>query len=489
MKILKKGRSEEEIIASFHQPSEGDKIALLIAVFLLSGLLIILILLFSMDSLLRFLSPSLLILFIASLFCILLYIGFCFVDKAKIGYSLVLTNKRIKYRKSSMDYDKVKGIYYCPHKREERFIIGYLSQGLALVSRYLSHGFALVSISPEDLRELLGQNKEEIANRQKLILIKDGLFFIPMDIERLPELLKMLSRYIPQAELDLETFLFKDVCEGGYLLANSSDLFQAEIYDGKSSLPALHNFFLGLRDLLRFNLSSAYQKLNRAFSYGELRARPYLALTQYLLQKYDECISLLTHASPALNAGERLILASSLAKQGRWEAVREMIEELPQGFSQRFQLGYLCAKGNWQRLIELGAKQKDGVSLNLCLNCARQLLLKGPIKPPMEKVPSPPRVSWRYYLGYLLTILSGAALALLKSWHKGFGVLLYFLGLFLLEWLPRKYMTKELFIYLIYQLNLKFASPYWCTYAYLEELEIGKKEKSLQKGGLESERG
>lgn len=472
MRNPRKEISKEEIIASFYQPNEGDKIALLIAVFLSTILLIILFLLFSMDH-----PPNSLPLFvvlIVFIFSILLYFGFYIVDKAKIGYSVVLTNRRIRYRKFSIDYEKVKGIYYWPHKRENLFI-----------ARYLSQGFVLVSISPEDLRRLLAEKREEIKNLQKLL--KDNFFFIPTDIEHLPELLKTLSRYIPQAEPDLETLLFKDLCEGGYLLANSSDLFQAEIYDGKSSLPALHNFFLGLRDLLRFKLPSAYQKLNKAFSYGELRARPYLALTQYLLQKYDECLSLLTSASPALNAGEKLILASSLVKKGRWEDLREMLEELPESFSERFLLSYLCAQGDWKRLIELGGKRKDGVNLNLCIDCARQLFLRGRIRPPMEKAPSPPGPSWRYYLGYLLTILTGAALTFLKSWHKGIGILLYFLGMFLLEWLPKKYMTKELLSYLAFQLNLKFASPYWCTYTYIEGLEGEMEAKSLHKGGLENE--
>ena len=474
MRILRRDKSEEEIIASFYQPSVGDKIALLISVFLSTAFLVIIILLLSMDYFPSFLSPPLLIILIIFLFGLLLYFGFSFVDKAKIGYSVVLTNRRIRYRKFSMDYGKVKGIFYWPHKRENW-----------LIARYLSQGFVLISISPEDLRELLGEKREEMKNFPKFMT--DNFFFIPIDIEHLPELLKMLSRYIPQAEIDLETLLFKDLCEGGRLLANPSDLFQAEIYDGKSSLPALHNFFLGLKDLLRFDLASAYQKLNKAFSYGELRARPYLALTQYLLQKYDECISLLTNASPALNGGERLILASSLAKQGKWDVVREMLEELPEKFSELFHLGYLCAQGDWQRLIELSGKQKDGVYLNLCVNCARQLFLRGRIRPPMEKAPSPPGLSWRYYLGYLLTILMGAALTFLKSWHKGIGILLYFLGMFLLEWLPKKYMSKELLSYLAFQLNLKFASPYWCTYAYLEELEKEMEAKSLNKGGFENE--
>jgi hypothetical protein len=59
--------------------------------------------------------------------------------------------------------------------------------------------------------------------------------------------------------------------------------------------------------------------------------------------------------------------------------------------------------------------------------------------------------------------------------------------MFLLEWLPKKYMSKELLSYLAFQLNLKFASPYWCTYAYLEELEGEMEAKSLNKGGFENE--
>jgi len=484
MRIFKKDNSQEEIIASFFQPGEGDKIALLIAVFLLTALLIIFVLLFSMDILTRLFSPPFLILLLIFLFGVILYFAFDFIDKAKIGYSLLLTNKRIRYRRFSIDYEKIKGIYYWPHTR-----------GNFAIARYLSQGFVTVSITPEDLRKFLGEKKHDLRELEKMI--KSNLFFIPTDIERLPELLRMLSRSIPQTELDLETLLFIDLGEGGYLLANSSDLFQAQIYDGKSSLPALHNFFLGIKDLLHFKLSSAYQKLSKAFSYGELRARPYLALTQYLLQKYDECISLLTHASPALNAGERLILASSLAKQGKWEAVREMMEELPEGFSERFQLGYLCATGDWRKLIEIGERQKDGASLNLCLNCARKLLAKGTIKPPMGKTPSPPRVGRRYYLGYILTIIGAAAVAFLKSWDKKISFLLYLLlylfVMSLFEWLPKRYMIKELLSQLTYHLHLKFTSPFWCSSGFLEEekeFEGGKaKNKSLHKGGFENERG
>jgi hypothetical protein len=479
MRIFKKENLKEEIIASFYQPREGDKIALLIAAFILTGLLIILILLFSMDILIRLFSPPILILLIIFFFGGIIYFAFDFIDKAKIGYNLLLTNKGIRYRNSFIAYEKIKGIYYWP-----------LQRGSLAIARRLSQGFAVVSLSPENLRKFLGEKKYDLKVLEKMI--KNNFFFIPPDVESLPELLKMLSRYIPQAELDLETLLFIDLGEGGYLLANSSDLFQAQIYDGKSSLPALHNFFLGLRDLLRFNLASAYQKLSKAFSYGELRARPYLALTQYLLQKYEECVSLLTNASPALNEGERLILASSLTKQGKWDVVREIIEEIPREFSERFQLGYLCAIGNWKRLIEMGEKQKDGASLNLCLNCARKLLAKGTIKPLMERTPSPPKVGLRYYLGYILTIIGAAALAFLKSWHKSISILLYFIAMFLFELLPKKYMMKELLSYLTYQLKLKFASPYWCSSAYLEEEKEFEGEianKSLNKGGLENERG
>ncbi|MGB9877487.1 MAG: hypothetical protein ACPLPS_06940 [bacterium] len=453
MMSFKKEKQDEEIIASFFQPYEGDKIALTIAVVLLLVFCIIAII----YSLTATPNPSSIPFFILALLFLplLALLAFVVMGRLTIGINIHLTRKGIIYKKQFIPYETIQGIFHWAPTSD-----------LFYIPRQLHKGFFLLTTPPQDLRAIL--KKEKLKFAELLPLIKKNCLFIPPDVINLPKLLKTLSSLVPSAGLDIESLLIAELAEGGSLLTDPYDIFQAKLYAEKSHLSSHHNFYEGLKDLLRLNFKGALKKLKKAYQEGETRARPYLALIYFLQQQYNECVSLLANPSVKLNRGERLILLASLARQNKWEEVNKMIDEDKESYEEFFRLGCLCAEGGWDELLELGEKMKSkNIYLSLCLNCARELLAK---RPWMDLKPSPPQPfqpSWRHQALWFLSILLASALYFLKSWGKWIGILLYLLLMYAIELLPRKYLEKEVMERLLYFFLAKFASPFWCSYVYL----------------------
>ncbi|MBC7327496.1 hypothetical protein H5T87_05205 [bacterium] len=454
----------ENIVSRFFVPREGDKIALIIIAVLIIFIISILLGIYLFFRLPPNFPLSLLILIL------LLFAGLSslavalLIDKLKIGSWLLLTENEIRLGNKRMPWKNVKQIIYHPNPP---------SAVSAFTPNYLPRGVYLLTFSPLEFREKI----KELSDKPLRVFafIRSNSFLIPFEVEKLPELLNQIFRFVPSVIFDVETLLISQLSRGESLIGNSSELFQAEIYNGKSSVPSLHNFYQGIRLLLNLSLPLSEKHLKKAYDEGEPRARPYLALSLFLQQKYEQCLSILGINSYPLNRGEKIILLASMVNTGKWnEILGKTTSQHMDVFESSFKLGALCFLQWWDELISEGEKIGHNnlkPALEVCLECARNLRLKA--IPTSSYQTSFYKTTFtstlRYYIMTLLGILGAMATSFIKGWFKGIGYLIAFILMMLLEWLFGKYSLKEYYAQWSSYLQKKLASPFWCSLLYLSQ--------------------
>jgi len=469
----RKEKTEEEVIGRFFQPQDSEKTALMLLVSLGLALLFLIGGLYLYFHLPYGFPPSLFIFLLVFLAGLSSAVGLHILNKAKIGNWFIVSKGGIRRGKRFMPWEKIKTIVY---------LMGQSAgSGLDSVPSYkIPNGIYLSAISPQDLREQLSDRKYQLPALFKMI--KANIFVVPLDVEDLPQLVRFILEFAPSALRDMESFLISQLAYEDSFLADPSDLFQTQIYEGQSVIPALHNFFTGIKYLLQLKLKEAEQHLKEAYEEGEVQARPYLSLALFLQGKYEECVSRLKNVSLPLNKGEQLILLSSLLKLGKWGDVEQTLKGA-EDEGEFYYLGVLCALGKWKELISLGEKisrRSDDIALNLCLNCAEKLSSQRAVSLVSLSPPTSPKVSWKYYLLSTLGFLSLIAFSLFEGWIKGAGIgSIFIIVAILLESLQRNYMLKEAYAPWAFFLQQKLASPFWCSLAFLSSIKEQRKEEPV----------
>lgn len=460
---------EEETIGRFFQPREGNKIAIILVATLGIALFFILGGFYLFPCLPYSFPPSLFIALWVFLGGLSSGAALSTLKEAKIGDWVLITKEGIARRKRFVPWEKIKGVIY--------WQTGIAGLELTSLARpyILIPGIHLLTISPEDLREQL---KKKGRLQTLFQLIRANSFVLPLEIEDLPQLVELILPFVPRAIQDMESFLVSQLAREDSLLGSSSDFFQARIYPGRSALSFLHNFFMGIRHLMKLNLAEAEKHLKEAYKEGEARARPFLCLSLFLQGKYEECASLLSRdVSLPQNKGERLMLLSSLVRLGRWEDIKQRLKGEEENYQRLFQLGTLCAFGEWGELISEGERMlKRGAdpALSLCLGCAKKLKSQRVGSLVSLSPPAPAKWHWKQQLVYLIGVAVGVLVSLLEGWTKGFFGGFLLMIIWLLEWLPRRYLEKlekEMYVHWMFLLHQKFASPFWCSLAFLPPME------------------
>lgn len=466
---------KEPIIGQFFQPMEKLKLAIMLII--LVGIIVFFLFLWTyLYSILPRDFPESLFVFLFVFLCGLsATFALYYIDKAKIGKWFIVTQTVIRQNRKYIPWENIKAISYLR--------IGAENGISSHISRRITTGIYLLTISPWQIREMVDNGKKSIQSLYNLSkeIIKNSLV-IPLKVENLPQLIDYVFEFAHYTSYDIESFLLSQLKEGNSLLASSSDLFQARIYDGRSAFASLHSFYTGINHLLKLELSPAQQNLEKSLEEGEHRARPYLAFALFLQGKYRECVSLLEGNNPPPNRGEVLILLSSLAKLGKWEELQKWLNDYCDNYSEPFRLGVLCAFKKYDELISIAKKrlrEKYEPSLELCLKCADELRSRV-FQPVPAEIESSKEAKWRKYLYTFLLLIGYLVFSFFHGWAKGLGALLYLFVWSYDVWL-RRYMEMEAYVQFVLFLRKTISIPFWCSFRFIPETYAEKKSSPLGK--------